>query len=232
MKKPPANALGITPRRARTILKNDLDRVVKAANKSKQPLPCGVRKMIAQLCIDDPEEGETPLTTQAFADNKRQLGRLIGCSHWTLDRWFKEQGCPKPTTDGRHDVAAWKTFARAKGFTPAAKNGEVWELSAKDKAVIARLETRLARERMELAVLQRGYVSRDEVNAAIAKANTIVIRELVKVFEHELPPMLEGMKAAEAQALISDKLREVLTKLPQALQKVAGNQSKNGHGAS
>lgn len=53
---------------------------------------------------------------ERFAKNKTDLALAIGIARSTLDAWFLKPESPRARSNGKHDIAEWKTFASTQKF--------------------------------------------------------------------------------------------------------------------
>jgi predicted DNA-binding transcriptional regulator AlpA len=156
-----------------------------------------------------------------FANNFRALAKAVGVSYVTLykkrNKYPKDHpsAFPKPRDNNKWNILEVKQWMERDKGNSAPKVGE--ELNPKLAIEIARGNVKLQREQFQLGIQTREYIKREEVNAHIDTANAIVAREFVKAFVHELPPLCEGLTAAEIQLMNEERLKEILTHLPRHL---------------
>ena len=153
-----------------------------------------------------------------FARNKVDLARKIGIARRTLYGFEKLSGAPKPRSDGRHDVNAWKRFvsARADQIVIAGM-----PLSQIERARLERLRVVTARERHKLDVEQGKFIAVEDANRQVDTANGIVIRSLYQLVENEIPARCGGMTPVEIKKIGVRLLRECLELLSGELKAAA-----------
>jgi hypothetical protein len=228
-KKKAEQALGITSENARNLVKADLQAILADSydpetKRLKKALPAGVRRSLIQLAMLD-ESGEG-VPADTWVGNKRALAKAIPVSTPILYRLMKLKGFPKAASNGKYDVLACRAFANQQGYgnaKPPAEDDDY--INPKEKAIVERLNFRNRTERVLFGIKMRDFVTLQEANETIATANAIVIREITRIFEHELPALCEGRTAAEIRVLNRERLRDILTKLPKALLKLAPRKS-------
>lgn len=204
-----------TPDEARALLEQDSDIRLKHVTKDgklNKPLSPTLRRQLQSIAVGlDPQSSDV-------AKNFRTLCKAVGCSHTVLYQWKKKAPVsdPLPVKDnGNYSIAAVKEWLnRQRGIK--GDNPEQL-LSPKDQLAIAQGQVKLRRQQFQLGIETREYVTREEVNSHLDTANAVVTRELVKAFVHELPPLQEGLTAAEIQVMNEDRLKEILSHLPQRI---------------
>jgi hypothetical protein len=129
-----------------------------------------------------------------FAANKVILTRKLGIARRTLYNFEKLSGAPKPRSDGRHDVNAWKRFVsgRAEQITIAGM-----QLSQIEQARLERLRVTTAREKFKLDVESGKFIAVEDANRQVDTANGIVRRSLQQLVENEIPARCAGMSPIE-----------------------------------
>ena len=145
--------------------------------------------------------GQAPAVAADLSD----LGRILGVSRSSLNRWRKRADAPKPDANGFHDVAAWREFMQRHDLhgEPAATDAET---ALRARKLLAEVEER----ELRLAVKKREYVAIEEVRQTWT---TLVGRakELLRnKFENELPPVLSGLDATGIQEECRKAIDEVL----------------------
>ena len=145
--------------------------------------------------------GQAPAVAADLSD----LGRILGVSRSSLNRWRKRADAPKPDANGFHDVAAWREFMQRHDLQgePAATDAET---ALRARKLLAEVEER----ELRLAVKKREYVAIEEVRQTWT---TLVGRakELLRnKFENELPPVLSGLDATGIQEECRKAIDEVL----------------------
>jgi len=94
-------------------------------------------------------------------------------------------------------VIAWRQFARANlsAHNALVKTENDNGLSERDKSIIEknRLDTQI--KAFELDLKMGEYIPRVTANQEVLTCNTMVVREIDRAIESELPPRLEGLSA-------------------------------------
>lgn len=208
------SVFGLTRQQASVLMRADVQRAIEecvdpVTKKLRKSLPASVRKLVAQVAAG---AGEEAASTQSYVKNKAALARVLGISRPTLYGLLKRPDRP-PDGDGanKYDVTAWRVFA-ARFLDRAEVEGMA--PSPKEAAIIARQDAATRKSLFDLKVAMREFRDRREVNEAFKKANTVVMRELRRTFEHELPAQQEGLSAREIAIMNRKALDDVFLSLP------------------
>ena len=145
--------------------------------------------------------GQAPAVAADLSD----LGRILGVSRSSINRWRKRADAPKPDANGFHDVVAWREFMKRHDLhgEPAATDAET---ALRARKLLAEVEER----ELRLAVKKREYVAIEEVRqtwtALVGRAKDLLRNK----FENELPPVLSGLDATGIQEECRKAIDEVL----------------------
>lgn len=162
-----------------------------------------------------------------YAKNKSELAQRIGLTRPTLYALFKRPDHPANHGEGvnKYNVEAWAIYAAANTSAHNRKgsgsNGH-FPLSEREQSIIAKNRISSEREAFRLEKEKRNYYPIREVNQHIDTANAIVVRELRKAFEQELPPRQEGLSALEIKKLNAKRLDQIFASLPKHLKNAEG----------
>lgn len=154
----------------------------------------------------------------------RELAKAVGCSTpwiYHLKKKYSDR-CPKDF----NDVAGWKAllaFSRTetavyrtpKKLKNSQSNGDGLELSDIARLTRARankVETEHEILSIELAATKRSIVREEEIIALFAKLSVVLRGRLMKMAA-DLPNMLLGLDAPAIDAVVREKLEEVLATL-------------------
>lgn len=151
-----------------------------------------------------------------FCKTKSELVSILGTTRPTFDRISKLPGHPEiGRGEKAWNIKQWRNFF----LTNVRQDIRVEKYNApaspRDIARTIKEEAQAKKAQREMQILDRDYLPRTEINEGIDSANMIVKRELRKVFEHELPPIQEGMSAAEIRKENAKALDRIFEKLPQ-----------------
>jgi hypothetical protein len=155
-----------------------------------------------------------------FARTLTEVSRRVPIRYATLLEKRKHPDFPpdhSPSGSNRYDVITIREWLRANKVAHNAKDYPEYKPDPRQQAYAERASAAAQREKFRLEVEMAEYVPRQMVNNQIDAANAVVRRELRKALEHELPPRVEMMKAAQIKAIMAVKLREIFNKLPQAI---------------
>jgi hypothetical protein len=135
-----------------------------------------------------------------YARNKTELARLVGMSRVSLQRYFDLPDHPRPRSDSQLPVDAWIAFVAQHRTQPSyGRNGvgAKYEPSERERALTQRASAEAARAQFRLSVEKGQYLPVTDICYQVETAHSAVRRELSKALLHEMPPRLEGLKAAE-----------------------------------
>lgn len=188
---------------AEKILKADINNI-KAKAKAGKTLTAGERAIIAAQAngtpaADVPENGK--------AKNKAELARALGISRQRLNTISKKTNFPKPGDDGTYDVAACVTYLSSAGVKLDKEPGTVGEL----KAELLREQIRKLKFANEAEA--RKYIAKGEIESELTRIITQFKSVLYSKLESELPPILEGLPAADIQIAVRDGIAEAFKTL-------------------
>ena len=115
----------------------------------------------------------------------------------------KKEGFPKSDDSGNYDVAACVTYLSSEGVT----------LEGREPGTIEELKAQLLREQIKKLkfqnqVEQRQFIAKDEIASELTRVIHQFKSVLYGALENELPPILEGMKAADIQVKTRGALAE------------------------
>ena len=135
----------------------------------------------------------------ATVKNYVELGKILGVDRRTIQTWRKEEGSPRASTNGTHNVQAWLDFQMLHGK----KGGKIDEgednLDLPSEPILKRKKLLLfCQEKEMILAVRRGELIalalvRETWQKKCAEANS----HLRKRLENELPSELEGLEAAD-----------------------------------
>ena len=154
------------------------------------------------------------------------MARRLPCRYATLIEYSKLPGWPKNHSSGKakYDIEAIRQFinARKSAHNFGGKNGHNGVFNEREQALMERNKIAVQAARFNLEVKMAEYLPRIKVFRDIDTSDAILIRELKKAFENELPPKLEGLKAAQIRQVMVNKFAEVRRMLAGALLRAEG----------
>lgn len=137
----------------------------------------------------------------SFVTSYTELGKFLGVTRQTINRWAKLDGAPKARSDGRHSIADWRKFMKTNDLS--GKSHDLNDLKARD--LLAKIEER----EFKNAVKRGEYVSVEEVRLAWTSLTAKALQQLEKALLDELPPILAGLEPIEIRKKNEDHLNEV-----------------------
>lgn len=142
-------------------------------------------------------------TPKGFAGSAADLAKALEVSRQTIQNYLKLPGCPGKEAKG-YNLAKWLKWAKALDMGRGRLDKERQGAKAqKEQAQANYWEFRVARERGE-------YVLRSEMEEQWASRIGKAAALLRSKFEHELPPLIEGLSPVEIQAACRHALDEVI----------------------
>lgn len=203
----------LTPEQVAKVQAKNVENLVRKAAEGKTLTAREIELLNQQAGDSKAEVMPSRVKTQAalaavFSFSKQRMGLLA-----------KRDRFPAKGRDG-YDVAAVASFLKAEGIDihrPSAGKGP--GLPAKDNRNLTELKADLLKEQIaklkfQNEVERRQYIAKEE----IARELTRIVQQFKSVLygalENELPPILEGMKAADIQV----KLREAASGAFRALE--------------
>lgn len=136
-----------------------------------------------------------------FVTSYIELGKILGVTRQTLNRWTKIEGAPRPRSDGRHSVSEWRNFMKSNDLS--GKSHDIDSLKARD--LLAKCEER----EFKNAIKRGEYVSVEEVRLAWSSLTAKALQQLEKALLDELPPILAGLDPIEIRQRNEHQLNEV-----------------------
>ncbi len=117
------------------ILSKDLENIVKK-------VASGKTLTTAERALIESEYGKSG-NSKTYADSIVELADILGVSRRTIGNWRKIKGAPKVSSNGKHNIAKWRTFISNNGLkepdTPDEEELKSRKLLAESKA--SRVET-------------------------------------------------------------------------------------------
>lgn len=194
---------------ARRILDKDTENLIRKVAHGKT-LSLAERARIEALA-------QTP-TSQTQARNLVELAAALGVTRRTLANWRKRQGAPKPASNGRHDIAAWRRFAAAHGLgrghaiTANSSDADTTQPEppphpeSPEGLRARKLKVDLEDHEFRFAVRRSQYIHRDTIRHDITEGIARIFAILHKLLEDELPPLLVGKDAIAIRQQSADAL--------------------------
>ena len=196
----------LTPEQVAKVQAKNVENLIRKAAEGKS---LSAREME----ILNQQANQMPVVAPRLIKTKAALAVALNFSRQRLHTLAKKEGFPQPGPDG-FDLAAVVTFLEGAGIDldlPSLGKGPPSE--AKPRRNLSELKADLLKEQIaklkfQNQIEQRQYIAKDE----IARELTRVIHQFKSVLygalENELPPILEGMKAADIQVKMRGALAE------------------------
>ena len=196
----------LTPEQVAKVQAKNVENLIRKAAEGKS---LSAREME----ILNQQANQMPVVAPRLIKTKAALAVALNFSRQRLHTLAKKEGFPQPGPDG-FDLAAVVTFLEGAGIDldlPSLGKGPPSE--AKPRRNLSELKADLLKEQIaklkfQNQVEQRQYIGTEE----IARELTRIIHQFKSVLygalENELPPILEGMKAADIQVKMREALAE------------------------
>ncbi len=175
------------------ILHKDLENIVKKVAQGKT-LTTTERARIEEAYKSNPEK-----KSPSYVLNYVELADILGVARQTITKWRKINGAPQPLSNGKHNVAKWRTFISKNGLKEPDTPEEEELKSRKLLAEVKQAE-------LKLKVMEGTYVPIEKVREVWMSHIGQVRNILESRFLNELPPILTTLGAIQ----IREKMQEVL----------------------
>ena len=123
-----------------------------------------------------------------------ELCNILQCSRAALYVWSKMDGAPQAYPDGSHDLAAWQKFVESRGLKPV----EGDELN-RGRLQAENLQRKNALLEIEIDEKLGKLIPVSEVEVEVTRMVHQFKGMIYTKLENALPPILEGMRAADIQ---------------------------------
>lgn len=196
----------LTPEQIQKVQAKNIENLVKKAAEGKT-LTARELEMLNQQA----ELAE--IARPEFVKTKASLAALFNFTKQRLQKLSKKEGFPKVTPQGFNvqEVTDYllaegiDIHQASKGTLAAEKNGETKSLTEL-KAEL--LQEQIRRLKFQNEVERRQYISTDEIAMEITRIISQFKSVIYSKMESELPPILEGMTAADIQVKMRDGIAD------------------------
>lgn len=184
---------------AKKLLNKDFTNLVARVQRGGK-LSVKERAMLQSMAVGTAKE-------QATATSYVELADILGVTRQALYKWAKREGSPKASSNGTHDVVAWRAFMSAQGLSGKQQQDQTdMEAQLRARKLLAEVEER----ELRLAVKREEYVPVDAVKTTwmeqIGRATAMLRRK----FEQELPPVIAGQDPVTIQKEARKAIDEVM----------------------
>lgn len=156
------------------------------------------------------------------------LAQAINISSPALKRLFERVDHPKQVNGKGWNIEQWQKYAD--------ENIHFWRQrdpfkkasgpNARDAAYIERQVIEAEKAQFDLDVKRSKYELKAVMSERVLTNWSFFIRELDKLFKHELPPRLEGMSAGAIARLLGDRLDDLRERAAKAMESRNGSEPK------
>lgn len=150
--------------------------------------------------------GVGEVAESVFVKTQGELGERLNASRKSIQRWFKEDGCPGKSDQG-YNVTLWQMWVGERGKAPRA-------IVPLTKQELDSEHMRLKNEKLsiEIAVRRGELASWDEVNKTLTEMMSAFVGTM-RQMKHHLGPQVVGVDIGEAAKRIGRMVDENLTEL-------------------
>lgn len=145
-------------------------------------------------------------TLPKFAKNQTELAKIFKVDRKTIQRWRKEEDFPKPSSSGKWDVQATRSWIKKNQRHDAEEIEDLHDLKVRQlKLICEKLEH-------EISVKRGDYTLNDDVKRWVAS----MIQESKTVLlsiPSSLAPIVAGLEPAEAEIRLREAIDEALKHL-------------------
>jgi hypothetical protein len=197
-------AIEFSAGQAKELLEKDLANIAKRASEGRK-LTASERNLLNSYA-----SGPATDVGQTYAGSYVELAAILGVNRSSVQEWRKRPDAPRPITDGRHDVMAWRIYMRRNELASRTSSEPTMDEDAlKVRKLLAEVEDR----ELRVAIKKEAYIPVDVVATEWTSRVGKAVSLLRNKFESELPPILCGLDAAQIQAESRRAIDEVLTML-------------------
>lgn len=147
--------------------------------------------------------GSAP-SAQQFAENQTELATALGVHRATIRRAMKIAGHPEPRANGRHEIAAWRTFLQSTG---ALASDDVDTVKEKARNLVLKNQKLEA----ENAILRRSWKPVEEIERWGADIGAGVRKTICQL--HRIAQSISGLSTPEIEIRLKEKEDEILAQL-------------------
>lgn len=150
-----------------------------------------------------------------WVKNQTALAALLGTTRRSLHRWAKVEGAPKPASDGRHNVQAWREWMKANGHVVkdnSQAGGRMAELKERQ------LERSVEILEVKLAELRGDVIQVATVEAMLTELGSNIVSLLRQKLENEFPISCAGLEPAQLRVRGKGLVDDICGRLQKAVQ--------------
>ena len=196
----------LTPEQIQKVQAKNIENLVKKAAEGKT-------LTARELEVLNQQAELVEIAKPEFVKTKASLAALFNFTKQRLQKLSKKEGFPKATAQGFNVQEVTNYFLAegidinftSKGTLAAEKNNETKNLTEL-KAQL--LQEQIRRLKFQNEVERRQYISTNEISTEITRIISQFKSVIYSKMESELPPILEGMAAADIQLKMRDGIAE------------------------
>lgn len=150
-----------------------------------------------------------------WVKNQTALAALLGTTRRTLNRWAKVEGVPRPASDGRLNVPAWREWMKANGHVTkdaTAAGGRMAELRERQ------LERSVEILEVKLAELRGDVIQVATVEGMLSELGATIMALLRQKLENEWPISCAGLEPAQVRVRGKALVDDIAVRLQKAVE--------------
>jgi hypothetical protein len=203
----PANAGPLKPEEARAVLQKHLTNIVRKAAAGKT-LSQREQAEIARFAQAESPAPNRPTNASEWVSSYAQLGKIVGLHRASFPRIRRDNpDAPKPRDNGDHSVSAWRAWLEAHTEIQCRSEASAPSKSKLEEEKLRQQCRRLKFENDRAAGL---YLLKSDVDGWLMETVEKLKAKLSAKLLNELPPKLEGLRAAEIAAKIEPIIAEIV----------------------
>lgn len=155
-----------------------------------------------------PGSAPSPATSHTeWVSSYERLGLAVGLHRASFPRIRRDKpDAPKPRANGDHSVNAWREFLTAH---PEIQCRSEASAPAKSELELEKLKQQCRRIKFENDVSEDLYLLKSDVDGWLVETIETIKAKLPAKLLNELPPKLEGLRAAEIAAKLEPIIAEI-----------------------
>jgi hypothetical protein len=201
-------AINLTQKQKEAVRHKIIRNILEKINSGKS-ITAREQRIYEESTADNSSAGR-PDWVRSYSD----LSRLFGPHRASFPRFRKQfpSDCPKPRANGDHSVAAWRAFfAVHPELTGKSDQALAGPAAHELKESILREELR--KIHFENDVAENLYLLKSHVDAWLVDICEKIKAVLTNKLRNELPPKIEGLRAAEIAAKMDPVIAEIVSLL-------------------
>lgn len=196
----------LQPEQARAVLQKNVANIVKKVAAGKT-ISQREQQEIAKFAESESDSGPAEAKAVEWVSSYAHLGEIVGLHRASFPRIRRDKpDAPKPRDNGDHSVSAWRAFLAAHPDIQCRSEAS-WP--GKSELEIEKLKQQCRRIRFENDLREDLYLLKSDVDGWLVETIEAIKAKLAAKLLNELPPKLEGLRAAEIAAKLEPIIAEI-----------------------